>query len=242
MSGWKAQVVQNFDRGAVSYEQYGDLQKNVARKLVSLMPEMTRPRILEIGCGTGFLTWDLCKKYSGAEICASDISGAMIEQAQQNLQGVEADLSFHVMDGEAPDLTGPYDLIVSSMVMQWFERPEESVVALRGLLKPEGALYYTMPGAECLHEWKEALKEAGRDAGVLSFYSAGGAFEEEITQVRYKSGIAFLQHLRGLGAQTSRAGYGRLTSGELLRALEVFEERFDNQVSWQIVYGRLDAA
>lgn len=62
---WKNKVTRNFDVHAHMYEQYGDVQTKVADNLACDLPCLEKANILEIGCGTGFLSRHLIKNIKG---------------------------------------------------------------------------------------------------------------------------------------------------------------------------------
>jgi len=115
------QVQRNFGRYAGSYDQYAVIQRETAAELMMLIARSGRSyrRILEIGCGTGFLTALLAREYPQARIVALDIAPEMIREARVKLSGLNK-ISYLVADGENPQLEGTFDLIVSNMVFQWF--------------------------------------------------------------------------------------------------------------------------
>ncbi len=72
----KAQVQKNFSQNAVTYDQYAVVQKEMAWKLLLKIRRTGQcfQNILEIGCGTGFLTELLAREYPLAQITATDIA------------------------------------------------------------------------------------------------------------------------------------------------------------------------
>ena len=52
----KCVIKRNFARGARHYDKHSSVQKECAEKLLELVGEGSRSRILEIGCGTGVYT------------------------------------------------------------------------------------------------------------------------------------------------------------------------------------------
>ena len=96
-------------------------------------------RILELGCGTGFLTRQLLESFRQAQIDAIDISAAMIEQARREV-GFNDRVHWHVCDVrdyQAPTL---YDLIASSSSLQWMQPLHDLFVHLASMLRPGGRL------------------------------------------------------------------------------------------------------
>ncbi|MDT8872357.1 hypothetical protein RAA17_17145 [Komagataeibacter rhaeticus] len=59
----------------------------------------------------------------------------MLDRMARQMPG-DTHLRLHVMDGQAPDAQGPFDLICSSLAMQWFHNRAQALHALAGLLAP----------------------------------------------------------------------------------------------------------
>ncbi len=76
-----------FNRCALVYDQYAVVQKRMAYRLIETLTEKeAQPeKILEIGCGTGFMTRLLYDHYPSAQITTIDIAENMIQQAQERL-------------------------------------------------------------------------------------------------------------------------------------------------------------
>ena len=129
---WKKGLARRFGDAAQAYEKQTEVQQNSALALAALIKERCadgKPlRILEIGCGTGYLTRALFVLYPQANWQVTDISGAMLEQCESSIEKVsfneganeganegtnEGTMTFSVMDGESPTLEGPFDLICS---------------------------------------------------------------------------------------------------------------------------------
>lgn len=109
------------------------------------------PRILEVGCGTGAVTFALLDRYPKARIVATDIDPRMLTQArriarERKISGV----SFGHADASAPSLVRfgsrrrrlraeSFDLVVASAVLE-HTNIRRSVPALVHMLAPGGQL------------------------------------------------------------------------------------------------------
>lgn len=224
----QASVADRFGR-AVDYDRHADIQRTVADGLAAttaLLPLPPAPRVLEIGCGTGALTERLLPRLPGAEWIATDIAPAMIARAEQRLAG-HPGLSFAVMDGERPDRAGPFDLICSSLALQWFADLGGAIERLAALLAPGGVLAFTTLAQGSFAEWRAAHGQA--EAGVHDYPDAAqlAAMGLEVAirdhRVAHPSARDFLHALKGIGAGSPRAGHRPLPPMTLRRVMTAFE-------------------
>jgi malonyl-CoA O-methyltransferase len=220
-------VAAAFDR-AEAYDQHAEVQRRVAAALaerVAQLPLPPRPRVLEIGCGTGLLGLELIDRLPGAAWTMTDIAPAMVARAHERF-GSRSDIRFGVMDGERPH-GGPFDLIVSSLALQWFVDLPAGVARLRALLAPGGWLAFTTLADGTFAEWREA--HAGLPAATPAFARAEDlaalGLEVSVYQelIRHGSARAFLQGVKALGAGTPRADHRPLRPAELRGVLDRFE-------------------
>ena len=237
-SEWKQKVAQSFDKRADQYDFYNAIQNEVAESLVGDLPAYVAPEILEIGCGTGALTQHLLETYKDGHFYITDISPKMVDRARARF-GQTDNIEWGVMDGETPDQTRRYDLIVSNMAFQWFSDLKNSLERLQGLLKPNGTLLYSIPAADGFKEWHTILEELSLQSGTLEYKKPAGIFREEEKAVQYESTFDFLQSMKKLGAHTPRDGYERLSRSDILKACKRADEQFHGQITWRILYGRL---
>ena len=104
-------------------------------------------RILDIGCGNGALARVFAK--AGADVVATDFSEVFIDKCQERSQGLSID--YRVIDATDPaqlesliDL-GPFDCVVSSMVLHDMPTITPLAQALPALLKNTGCFIFTVP-------------------------------------------------------------------------------------------------
>ena len=227
----------------------------MARGLLARMQEVLPParRILEIGCGTGYLTALLRRAYPGAELVALDLDAALVEQARSRL-GPDSRVSWLVMDGEAFD-RGNFDLIVSNAAFQWFTTPGETIKAYARLLSPQGYLVFSSLGPQTFRELEVSL---GQAAAALHLewtpeISARGfltlrdwenllaqaglsrvRLEQRLLEAHFPSVSVFLEALKATGATNPRP---RPFSPRLLHALvRAYDSRFRVNGSIPVTY------
>lgn len=220
---------------ADGYAAQADAQARAATLLAGRIAERpigAEPRILELGCGTGFLTRALADRIGGARWTISDLAPAMVERARATLE-IEAD--WRVIDGEAVDpALGTFDLIASSMAFQWFADLPGAVARLGERLAPGGLLAFSTMAAGSFPEWAGALKREGLESGTPAYPDRralerlappGFSADVEIVDIAQPEDDArgFLRRLKAIGAGTPSPGYRPLAPAELRRAMARFD-------------------
>ena len=220
---------------ADGYEAAATVQRAAAKRLATAITGQTfppRPAILELGCGTGFLTRALAPAVGSAQWTVSDIAPAMVERARAILD-LAAD--YRVIDGEAVDPTlGRFDLIVSNLAFQWFADLPGAVSRLAGLLSPRGMLAFSTMAAGSFAEWLDVLDAERLDAGTPAYPDRGDLVA--LAPPGYSAAVeivdfpqtqpdarGFLQRLKAIGAATPAAGYRPLPPAALKRAMARFD-------------------
>jgi malonyl-CoA O-methyltransferase len=162
----KQGIRRNFARRARSYDRHAGMQRRMAHGLVAVVGEsLTRAgRILEIGCGTGYLTGLLRQANREARLVALDLDATLVAAARRRL-GPEVGISWLVADGEAP-IRGEYDLIIANATFQWFTHPEATLAAYYRNLAPGGVLAFSTLGPQTFQELAAALHQAARSLNL----------------------------------------------------------------------------
>lgn len=236
-------IAENFSTHAQSYDEFAKIQPLVAARLaatLSLKPQ----RILEIGCGTGHLSAHLLKKFPDAEIVLSDISPAMLALCQQRFAGRP---SYLCCDGASlPQDLGRFDLIVSSLALQWVEDLGGCLRHLITHLQPHGRLAVSVLGNENFPEWASLLRQFGAAPGLHHYPSLEifpwpdskkGHLKQEFLQEQYKNGTAFLKALKKIGASTARPGHKPVSAAKMRKILKATEQGF--KVTYHVLYADL---
>jgi len=222
------QVANAFHR-AHDYDRHATVQRIVAGRLTEriLALDLTHgARILEIGCGTGFLGAGLIGRLSYDHYWMTDIAPGMLERARRRFAGSEG-VDFAEMDGAEPTVNGPFDLICSSLAMQWLPDLGNAVARLRGLLAPKGRIAFTTLAAGSFAQWRAAYGDdmpGTPDYPSADFLRALGLdVSVEAIDHHYRDARDFLAALKAIGAGTPQAGYRPLPPSLLRRIMQRFD-------------------
>ncbi|WP_448202454.1 dethiobiotin synthase [Azospirillum sp. sgz302134] len=250
MSIRKAAIAAAFGEASGRYEDHAAVQRIAAQRLagrIVRLPLPRHPRVLEIGCGTGFLSRALRDRIDGAEWLYTDLSPAMLDRCRAAL-GEPADARFLLLDGERPEVDGPFDLICSSLAFQWFQDPAGALERWAGLLSPGGHIAFATLAADSFREWRDAHRALGFEAGMPDYptpqalarlWPAGGIglVEEERLLRHHADGLDFLAELKGIGAHLPAEGRRPLPPGALRRVLRRLAPPEGLTVTHHIAYG-----
>jgi len=152
-------IADEFGRSSKKYHQEAEIQHKVADGLVaSLRPwKQIIPDgpILEIGCGTGFLSEKLISEFSNREINITDASEEMVNFANSHIGNSDSEwVKFEVFNPEIDEVEEEsYSLIISNFAAQWFDDTAYTIAKLSKALKQDGLILFSFPGNKSFPEW-----------------------------------------------------------------------------------------
>lgn len=124
------------------YDRYRDERSRPFFDLLDRIEPATRPRVLDLGCGTGELTQALHRKLDARETVGVDNSEAMLERSPA-LAG--DGLSFECADLAIYRSEAPFDVVFSNAALQWVGQHEALLGHLTELVAPGGQLAFQVP-------------------------------------------------------------------------------------------------
>lgn len=169
-------IITRFTRALDTYDRHADAQQQICRRLIELLSghtDMFFCHALEIGCGTGYLTYLLRRKCVIDELHVNDLC----EACQSKIAPLAAGRSLHFLPGDAETITfpAPFDLIVSASTFQWMKDPARLFHKLAGTLAPGGMLAFSTfaPGN---------LEEVRQTTGCGLSYPTAGQLNEWLSE------------------------------------------------------------
>jgi len=132
-----------YSSSGVQGEIYRDRQAAVLAWIDSLALA-PGSKVLEIGCGAGFITVALAER--GFHVHAIDSTEAMVELAHQHAaeSGKAALISIDVGDVYALAFEdGLFDLVIAIGVIPWLERVEQAILEMTRVIRPGGYIMLT---------------------------------------------------------------------------------------------------
>jgi malonyl-CoA O-methyltransferase len=239
----KSQIADRFGRAATTYHQFATVQKAGAKHLISLTEsdwfQLPQGKLLEIGCGTGFLTQELENRFRERLILATDLSPKMLAFCQSQLCSLpeHSQITYQQLDGELlPIPAEPYALIASGFALQWFDRPTTTIDRWLSAIQPGGWLLISFPTDRSFPEWRQLCQQCDLPLTLNPLPNAEALLEkirqlpvrcfttEIVTQTAHSDAIDFLKSLKAIGAGVS------LTGNQLsMRQLKQLSNRWKSQ-------------
>ena len=238
----KSLIASSFSKYARGYDRHARLQKMMAERLASFLPNELPKQVLEIGCGTGLFTKYLLA-HPLKKIFLNDISIEMIERLQVKLSPPRHS---RIMVGNAEAMEFQLvDMVAANAVFQWFKKPGETLRRLNSYIKPKGRLIFSTFGPATLAEfrqtasiespilllsfmqWKKLIEEAG--------FTLNSSASETHKSFFYST-LSLLKNLQQTGAAPPRMTH----PGTLRQLIKEYDENYStNQgvyANWELLY------
>ena len=145
MEQTRAGFEESFAEGAFYNKQTQD-EKHLQdiMTMLQVKPEM---KILDLGCGSGYLTFAIAKACAKADVVGLDIVGHTLEQNEKKAreEGLN-NVSFVSYDGTTfPFEAEHFDLVVTRYALHHFPAIQSSIGEVARVLKPEGRFFISDP-------------------------------------------------------------------------------------------------
>ncbi|HSN17015.1 MAG TPA: malonyl-ACP O-methyltransferase BioC [Gammaproteobacteria bacterium] len=253
-----SRVGASFDRAAPDYDAAAFLQKEVGGRLLERLELMADvpTRILDVGCGTGRPTRELQRRYPKAEVIGADLAPAMLKMAAKKQPWFSRNARFVCAEASRlPVADASCDLVYASLLLQWCEDLDATLLEWRRVLRPHGLLLFSTLGPDTLKELRAAWAAADGFNHVnrfLDMHDVGDAliragFVEPVMDVEhitltYEHATGLMRDLKTIGAHNVTAGRRRGLMGRgRLKAFSDAYERFRSAgrlpATYEVVYG-----
>jgi malonyl-CoA O-methyltransferase len=251
-----AAVARSFGAASRSYDSAAALQSTVRDELLSRLDLLRQPprAVLDLGAGTGVAAIGMKRRFRSAVVTAADIAAPMLQVARgrsrfwRPIRCVEADAR------DLPFEDGSFDLVFTSLMLQWLQPPDIALREIRRVLKPGGLLLASSFGPETLQELRSAWAAADDGVHVNQFVDvhdlgsalARAGFAEPVLDVdrhlrHYVDARALMRELKAIGAhnvnaQRARGLTGRHAFQRMNAAYETLRQPDGLPATWQVVY------
>lgn len=156
-------IQKKFDKAALTYDSFATVQFNSAKILTEYVSRKIQPKtVLDLGCGTGFVTKLLLNKFPKATFTLNDISADMLLVAKKTIGHDVKIIKGNMEEIDFED----HDLIISNLSFQWLENMDETV---RNLKKRAKVLAFSCILDGTFDEWKTKFLESGLKSPVPKY-------------------------------------------------------------------------
>jgi malonyl-CoA O-methyltransferase len=251
-------VARTFGRAAAAYDRHAELQREVGERLLERLDGLKfQPlSILDLGCGTGAQTRALRQRFPQARLLAMDVSVPMLARAARRRGWWRKRFDLAAGDANAlPLADARFDLVFSSLMLQWCNDVPAVLANLRRVLRPGGMLLLSSFGLDTLSELRAAwasvdpYPRVSRFTDIQRLGSAltGSGFAEPVLDTdwittTHENPRDLMHDLKGIGASNAAGDRNPgLTTPRRLKAMLQAYETFRRPdglypATWEVLY------
>ncbi len=254
----KKNIRQHFEKSADSYDAAAVLQREIAKRMgerldyIKLQPNV----VLDAGCGTGFITKDLLKRYPKSQILALDLALNMTRKTKEQGGWLRKP---KLICGDAEQLPlkmESVDLVVSNLMIQWSNDLSKMFLGFHSVLAPNGLLLFSTFGPDTLKEMRESwatVDSTPHTSAFVDMHEIGDALlkagfinpvtDMELITMTYSNVRQLMKDIKDIGAsntnsERSKGLMGKQKLKDFEQAYEVFKtDEGLYPASWEIIYG-----
>lgn len=153
-NSYKHAVAQRFSAAASRYDRVAHLQRLVCDTLIETMPpSLDAQQIMDLGAGTGYASTALQQRFPGSQYWAVDLAEGMLRYMHQHV----AAKAYVCADMEClPFAPNYFDLIVSSLAVQWSLNFAQSLEQCYACVRSGGVMQFSTVLEGSLRELKQS--------------------------------------------------------------------------------------
>ena len=248
----------HFERAANSYDGAAVLQREIAKRMGERLDYIKQQpkRVLDVGCGTGYITKDLLNRYPKAEVIALDLAHSMARKSKEHGSWFRKPKSICADAEFLPLKEDSIDFVISSLMLQWCNDLNKVFTGFHHVLASNGLLLFSTFGPETLSEIRQSWSEVDNRPHTSNFadmHEIGDAllhagFQDPVTDMEmitmtYANVRQLMRDIKKIGASNADSNRSKGLMGKAkLKAFESAYEQFKTPeglypASWEIIYG-----
>lgn len=145
--------------------------KEIISVLNNILPLLVRRKVLDIGCGSGSLTFYIAKQ--GFKVLGLDISQRAVKSCKSNARLLNLAKKTHFEVANFPEEfpKGKFDLVICSEIIEHIKNDNECLLKIHNLLSKNGILIISAPSSNSLLYKVGLLKEFDKKVGHVRRYT-----------------------------------------------------------------------
>ncbi len=247
-----------FNVAAKNYDTFSLLQQTVTDRLMESFDhiKINPSLILDLGSGTGYGARHLKQQFKKAQIYQMDLSVEMLKSSRKQFSRYFSKNHFLCADAnKIPLPDNSFDLVISSLMLQWCNDPDAVFAEIKRVLKPNGVFLFTSFGPDTLKELRESWKQVDDDVHVNAFADMHDIGDSLIRNgmdapvlsiehmvLTYDECKQLMRELKNIGAHNVNNGRRKTLTGKqrLQKMIKNYESyRQDNKLpaTYEVIYG-----
>jgi malonyl-CoA O-methyltransferase len=247
-----------FNAAAKDYDANSLLQQTVTDRLVESFEQINiKPSsILDLGAGTGYGSKKLKQQFKKARYYQIDLSAEMLKISRK--QSPVFFSKNHFVCADANNIPLPdekFDVVFSSLMLQWCNNPDAVFAEINRVLKPGGVFIFASFGPDTLKELRESWRKVDDQIHVNAFsdmHDIGDALirngldapvlSVEHIVLTYTECKNLMRELKNIGAHNINEGRRKTLTGkrrieELIKHYESYRENNRLPATYEVIYG-----
>ncbi len=163
-----------FTKGSGTYDEA--VRHNVAGsdRLIMSLPEGDYRTVLDVGCGTGWTSAAMVRRFAVERLVGVDPSEGMLKQFAAKLGSEFPDIAIELRNEDVTGMDVPdesFDAVICAMAMHWFPDKTASVARIARALRPGGVVGILMAGRGGEDAWRQVLEAAGAPEDWVGWFA-----------------------------------------------------------------------
>ncbi|MFP5451263.1 MAG: class I SAM-dependent methyltransferase [Thermoleophilia bacterium] len=182
---------EGFSKAAESYD--AAVRHNIAgsERLVMSLPDGDYGRVLDVGCGTGFTSAAMLRRFPVSEIVGVDPAEGMLGVFAAKLgefPDVRVELRAEdVMEMGVEDES--FDAVITAMALHWFPDKPGAVARMARALRPGGVIGILTAGRGGEEPWQQLLADIGAPEAWTGWFARNQRDVDEIADDLRAAGL-----------------------------------------------------